>query len=182
MGRIVLSTSAESSTVVVHSSSLSYIAATARRVVGRWCSSIYRPHGSAHIYSQLARLHTHKHIHTHTTTNVVVKSFGQLSLSILYIPTLDVTNRHPFIYSTQHNMCIYVYTCRENISSTTRAVWVFFLLSFFFLSLTGSKAKSSLIACLSNCCCQHKTLCRFGNGRRKKKHTRGWWWWYTIYL
>lgn len=106
VGRIVLSTSAESSTVVVHSSSLSYIAATARRVVGRWCSSIYRPHGSAHIYSQLARLHTHKHIHTHTTTNVVVKSFGQLSLSILYIPTLDVTNRHPFIYPTQHNMCI----------------------------------------------------------------------------
>jgi hypothetical protein len=41
VGRIVLSTSAES-TVVVHSSSLSYIAAAARRVVRRWCSSIYR--------------------------------------------------------------------------------------------------------------------------------------------
>jgi hypothetical protein len=110
VGRIVLSTSAES-TVVVHSSSLSYIAAAARRVVRRWCSSIYRPHGSAHIYSQLARLHTHTNIHTQQRTHDKKRRRQKFraALSILYIPTLDVTNRHPFIYPTQHNMCICVY-------------------------------------------------------------------------
>lgn len=104
VGRIVLSTSAESSTVVVY-----HIAAAEESSGDGVVVSIDRT--VALIYIVNSPDYTHTNIHTQQRTHDKKRRRQKFraALSILYIPTLDVTNRHPFIYPTQHNMYMYVY-------------------------------------------------------------------------